>query len=187
MKQALLLHGTGGNDTAYFWFADTKKHLEAQGYEVWWPQLPNTHKPVLQDTLDFVLKSMPQLDEQSIIVGHSSACPLILSLLEKLHVQVAKAILVSGFYQEIDDEGFSRLMLQESYDWEKIKANAKEIYLLNSDNDPWDCTDQQARPVAEKLQAPLIVMFGQGHMGSGKFNQPYKEFPLVKKLLGGIQ
>lgn len=184
MKTAILLHGTGGSDQDYFWFANTKQFLEAQGYDVWWPQLPNTQRPELQETLGFVLKNMPQLDEQSIIVGHSSACPLILSLLERIDTTVARVVLVSGFYQEIDSEGISRLMLQDSYDWPKIKANAKEISLLNSDNDPWNCTDQQARSTAEKLEAPLIVMFGQEHMGSGKFKQPYREFPLVKKLLG---
>jgi predicted alpha/beta hydrolase family esterase len=180
--KALLFHGTGGNNTDYFWFADTKKHLEANGYEVWWPQLPNAHKPELQETLKFVLDNMPALDEQSIVIGHSSACPLILSLLERIDTSIARAILVSGFYESLGSADL-QLMLQKSYAWQKIKANAKEIYLLNSDNDPWGCTDQRARPVAEKLQAPLTVMFGQGHMGSSKFKQPYIEFPLVKKLL----
>lgn len=184
MKQAILLHGTGGSNTGYFWFADTKQSLEAAGYTVWWPLLPNTDKPELQETLNFVLDNLPELNEESVIVGHSSACPLLLALLERIKTPVDKVILVSGFYQEIDDEGFSRLMLQDSYDWQKIQANTKEIYLLNSDNDPWGCNDQQARLVAEKLNTPLIVMFGQGHMGSSSFNQPYKELPLVKRLLG---
>lgn len=185
-KTAVLLHGTDGSNTDYFWFADTKQYLEAAGYTVWWPLLPHTEKPELQESLGFVLEHMPQLDQESVIVGHSSACPLILALLEKLDTPVDKAILVSGFYQPIGDENnISRLMLQDSYNWQKIKANAKEIYLLNSDNDPWGCNDQQARLAAEKLDAPLIVMFGQGHMGTGSFNQPYKEFPLVKKLLAG--
>ncbi len=184
MKTAILLHGTGGNNKDYFWFADTKKHLESNGYAVWWPQLPNADKPNLQDALDFMQNDMPSLDEQSILIGHSSACPLILSLLEQLEHPIAKAILVGGFYQDIDGGGQSALMLQPAYDWQKIEANAKEIYFLNSDNDPWGCNDQQARPAAQKLNAPLVTMFGQGHMGSNKFEQPYRQFPLVKRLLG---
>lgn len=183
MKQAILLHGTGGSATDYFWFTDTKKHLESSGYKVWWPQLPNTHKPELQEILSFVLDNMPHLDQESVIIGHSSAYPLTLSLLERIDTKVDKVILVSGFYESLGED-MLKLMLQDNYDWQKIKTNAKEIYLLNSDNDPWGCADQQARLVAEKLSAPLTVMFGQGHMGSGKFNQPYREFPLVKKLLG---
>lgn len=183
MKTAILLHGTGGNATDYFWFADTRKQLEASGHTVWWPQLPNAAKPNLQDALEFLSKNMPALDSQSVIIGHSSACPLILSLLERLDTPIAKAILVGGFYQDIGDNGYSPLMLQQSYDWQRIKSSTKEIYLLNSDNDPWGCDDKQARRVARQLEVPLRVMFGQGHMGSNKFRQPYREFPLVKQLL----
>ncbi len=75
-------------------------------------------------------------------------------------------------------------MLQdEEYDWEAIKHSAKEIVLINSDNDPWGCDDKQARPVAEKLVATFILAKGQGHMGSATFNQPYREFTLLKELL----
>ncbi|HVV66583.1 MAG TPA: alpha/beta hydrolase [Candidatus Saccharimonadales bacterium] len=184
MKQAILLHGTGGSDTDYFWFADTKKYLEGHGYSVWWPLLPNTDKPELEETLNFVEDGCLAIDEESIIIAHSSACPLILTFLQYLKVPVKQVILVSGFYQPIDDEGFSELMLQrEPYDYHAIKKAAKEIILINSDNDPWGCDDKQARPVAEKLGAKFILAKGQGHMGSGSFNQPYREFPMLKELL----
>jgi len=29
----------------------------------------------------------------------------------------------------------------------------------------------------------LIIRHGEGHMGSDKFNQPYREFPLLEKIL----
>ena len=29
----------------------------------------------------------------------------------------------------------------------------------------------------------LIIMKGEGHMGSDKFRQPYKEFPFLLKLI----
>jgi len=186
MNTAILLHGTGGNDKDYVWFNDTKQYLEKHGYSVWWPQLPNADKPLLQPAIQFVTKNMPTLDEYSVIVSHSSACPLVLSLLERIETPIAQAILIGGFYEDIHDDGYSPLMLQESYDWAKIRANAKEIYLLNSDDDPWGCTDKQARPIAEKLQAPLIVMFGQGHMGSLTFKQPYREFCAAETVGEGL-
>lgn len=180
MRNAWLLHGTGGSDTDYFWFADTKDYLEDRGFEVWWPLLPNTDKPELEETRDFVEEKMPLLTEDTLIIAHSSACPMLLSFLQ----YVRQAILVSGFYRPIDDEGISELMLQkEEYDWQAIRGAAKEILLINSDDDPWGCDDKQARPVAIKLQSPLIVASGQGHMGSGSFNQPYREFRLLKRLL----
>lgn len=186
MKQALLLHGTGGNDRGYFWFQDTKEYLENQGYQVLWPQLPNPDRPNLRDSLLFLEEHNNQFsfDKDNIVIGHSSACPLILTWLQYFKTQIRQVILVSGFYQSIDDEGFSELMLQgEEYDWTAIKAAAKEIILINSDNDPWKCDDKQARPVAEKLDAKFILAKGQGHMGSDSFDQPYRDFSLLKNLI----
>lgn len=185
MKTAVLLHGTGGSDTNYFWFAETKKRLEQSGYEVWWPLLPNTEKPALKESLDFLEEhhNLLHWNEEMIVVGHSSACPLILAWLENFKIRIKQVVLVSGFYQSIDDEGYSDLMLPESFNWENIKIKAKEIILINSDNDPWGCNDQQARQPAIELGAKLIVATGQGHMGSISFDQPYKNFPLLTKLI----
>lgn len=183
MKQAILLHGTGGSDKDYFWFEDTKKFLESKGYQVWWPLLPSTDRPELEETFSFVAENMPEVDGESVIIGHSSACPLILALLERRGIRVKRVILVAGFYQSIDEEGFSELMLQKTgYDWEKIKNSADEFVMINSDNDPWGCDDKQARPVAQKLGAAFILAKEQGHMGSGTFHQPYREHQMVKSI-----
>lgn len=61
MKQAILLHGSGGSDKDYFWFADTKKHLESKGYTVWWPLLPDTDHPELVKRGILLNKICPQL------------------------------------------------------------------------------------------------------------------------------
>lgn len=146
--------------------------------------MPDTDEPELQKSLDYLSENMPNLDEESIIVAHSSACPLTLSYLENSDGKVDQVILVSGFYESIDDDGFSELMLQKTpYNWQKIKGAANEIILINSDDDPWGCDDKQARPAAEKLSAKFILAKGQGHMGSASFNQPYRKFPLLKELV----
>lgn len=183
MKTAWLLHGTGGSDTDYFWFEDTKDYLESKGYEVWWPLLPHTEKPNLEETRNYIEDNMPLFDEDTIIIGHSSACPLILHMLQFFKVKVRQVILVSGYYQKISNEANS--MLPSSFDWEAIKMNADEIIIINSDNDPWGCDDKQARPAAEKLGATFIFAEGQGHMGSGTYNQPYREFSMLKELVNG--
>lgn len=182
MKNAILLHGTGGSDTDYFWFADTKEYLESKGYKVWWPLLPNTDRPNLAETVEFVEQNLPAIDEETIIIGHSSACPLILHMMQFFKVTVRQVILVSGYYQSIGGESNSMLP-KDGFDWGEIKKHAKDIMFINSDNDPWGCDDKQARPAAEKLSAKFILAKGQGHMGSGSFKQPYREFPLLKELL----
>ncbi len=184
MKQAILLHGTDGSDTDYFWFSDTKKYLENKGYSVWWPLLPNTNKPHLEESWIFIEENRPALDEESIIIGHSSACPLILFWLENAMLSVKQVVLVSGFYQSIDDEGFSELMLPpEGFDFDRIRSSAHQLVFINSDNDPWGCTNIQAQPVAEALDAKFVLAKGQGHMGSAGFNQPVHELLILKELL----
>jgi predicted alpha/beta hydrolase family esterase len=183
MKAAFLFHGTGGSNEDYFWFADTKNFLEGRGYSVWWPLLPNTDKPELVESREFIQNTMPAIDEESIIIGHSSACPLILDLLQKNDIRVKQVVLVSGFYSHIDDDGYSKRMLPESFDWETIKSRAKNFVVINSDNDPWGCSDIQARPTAIALGATLIVPTGEGHMGSISFGQPYYDFTLLKRII----
>jgi predicted alpha/beta hydrolase family esterase len=186
MKTAFLLHGTGGSDTDYYWFGDIKQYLESKGYTVWWPLLPHTEKPNLYETTEYLLHNAPALDGETVIIGHSSACPVIAHYLQFQDYDkiIDKAILVSGFYKPLDDEGESALMLPKiPFAFDQVKMHAKEIVLINSDNDPWGCDDKQAIRVAEKLGARFILAPGQGHMGSTTFNQPYREFPLLKKLL----
>lgn len=182
MKTAILLHGTGGSNTNYFWFADTKKYLEQSGYNVWWPMLPNTKKPNLEETSNFLNANLPEISSETIIIAHSSACPLILKMLEEFETPIKQVLLVAGYYVSLGSESNSMLP-SNGFNWTKIKPKAKEFIFINSDNDPWKCTDIQAREAAQSLEAPLIVNFGQGHMGSESFNQPYREFPLLKRLV----
>jgi predicted alpha/beta hydrolase family esterase len=184
MKNAMFLHGTGGSKNDYYWFADTKSYVEAHDYTVWWPQLPNTDRPQLLETAAYITEHMPELSDDDIIIGHSSACPLILYLLQTVSIKIKQVVLVSGFYQPIDDDGLSELMLPESgFDFVNIKNKANEFVVVNSDNDPWGCNYKQAMPVAKALSATFVLALGQGHMGSTSFEQPYREFPILKDLL----
>ncbi len=54
---------------------------------------------------------------------------------------------------------------------------------IHSDNDPWGCSEKQGKEMFDKLGGTLIIKHGEGHMGSDSFNQPYKKFPLLVKLI----
>ena len=115
------------------------------------------------------------------MVGHSAGCPLILSLLENISVRIRQAILVAGCVTPLG-KGTDG-MLQRVYNWERISQRAGEFYFINSDNDPWGCDDRQGRIMLDHLGGTLIIRQGEGHMGSDAFHQPYREFPLLKKLI----
>lgn len=181
MKNAIILQGAG-ETTESFWLPWLKKELEARGYEVWLPQLPNNNDPDIKKNLPFVLDT-GKFTEDTIIIGHSAGCPLILSILENIGVKIRQAILVAGFSTPLPGEDAANKILQDNYNWEKIKKNIEDIIFINSVNDPWGCDDKQGRKMFENLGGSLIIN-NEGHMGSDSFNQPYKEFPLLLKLIG---
>ncbi|MEO6508739.1 MAG: alpha/beta hydrolase [Patescibacteria group bacterium] len=179
MKNASIFHCWAGTPEK-FWYPYVKNELEKKDYSVWLPQLPDTEHPVISTQLSYVLEN-GKFNEDTVIIGHSSGVGLILSTLENIDIQIHHIVLVSGFITPDGKE--SDNMLQPSYDWEKIKKNVKHVTVVNSDNDPWGCDDVQGRKLFDKLGGTQIILHGEGHMGSDTYNQPYKEFPLIVKLI----
>jgi hypothetical protein len=173
MKNAIIFHGAGStpNDVWYPWF---KKELEEKGYKVAAPILTNDEMAPLDKWLPMALKE--NYDNETVLVGHSAGCPLILSILENINVKVLKVILVAGFIAPLkaNTDGYNPI-LQKVYDWEKI-------IFINASNDPWGCDDKQGEAMREKLGGTLIIN-QEGHMGSEGFNQPYKQFPFLLTLI----
>ena len=179
MKNAIIFHGTGDSPDL-FWFPYIKEKLEEKGFEVWLPQLPNAQKPNLKDWLPFAIKN-GKFTSETILIGHSAGSQFILSLLENIDIKIKQAILVSGYSKPLPNEAKDPLN-QGQFNWEKIKGKAEEFIFINSDNDPWECNDEQGKIMFDNLGGTLIIKH-EGHMGSQTYNQPYKEFPLLAKLI----
>lgn len=179
MKNAMIFHGTGDTNASY-WFPWIRKILEAKGCDVWLPQMPNAEKPNLADWLPFAEKNGTFTDE-TILIGHSAGSQLILSILEKMDVRIKQAFLVSGYAKPLKESADSELIGE--FDWAKMKGKYQQITFINSDNDPWKCDDRQGRIMMDHLGGVLVIPKGEGHMGSTTLNQPYREFPLLVKLL----
>jgi hypothetical protein len=73
--------------------------------------------------------------------------------------------------------------LRPKYNAEKIQSNCSDLIFINSNNDPWGCNDEQGLKMWREFGGTLILREGEGHCGSGTFNQPYTHFPLLEKLL----
>lgn len=181
MKNAVILHGTGETPDSY-WYPSVAQKLQEKGYKVAIPQLPDTDHPTLANWLPAALKEA--FNEETILIGHSAGGPLVLSILEQIDVKIKQAILVAGYVRMKGKETKPDDILQTTYDWKKISDHVEDIILLNSDNDPWGCTDVEGRYILDNLgRGKLIVMKNEGHMGSMKYSQPYNEFPFLLKLI----
>lgn len=180
MKNATIFHGTG-NSPDDFWFPWLAAQLTKREYDVSVPELPNRDHPDLRNWLP--VAQQREYNSESVVIGHSAGAALILALLEHLDSPIKQAILVAGFGQLLPDFRDADAILQSTYDWKRIRANVDDIVFINSNNDPWGCDDAAGRYMFDNIGGTLIVPHNQGHMGSHSNNQPYKEFPLLLKLV----
>lgn len=183
MKNAIIFHGTDDNPDSY-WYGWLKQQLEDAGYKVSAPYYPEINHEPIETFLPKVLADH-SFDSETVLVGHSAGGPLILSILQAIDQPVAQAILVAGYsehpYDQMEDP-----ILQKSYEWAKIKSNAKEIIYINSVVDPWSCNAAEGRKMFDKTGGTQIIR-NEGHFGSGKWNQPYPTFPLLTALILGAK
>jgi predicted alpha/beta hydrolase family esterase len=102
MKNALILHGTSANPHAN-WFDWLAGQLEANGYEVWAPQLPNADKPDMTAYRQFIFDSNFDFNDETLLVGHSSGAVAVLSVLEALPLstKIDTAVMVGVYRPEL--------------------------------------------------------------------------------------
>lgn len=177
MAHIVIFHGSGETPDS-IWYPYLKKELIERGHTVSIPQLPDTNNPNLEKWLPIALQE--QITEDTILIGHSSGCPLIFSVLENTTVTVKQAILVAGFHRQLPND--ENHVVQPSYHWEKIRHHCQDFVFINAVNDPWGCTDVMGREMFEKLGGTLIIN-NEGHMGSEFYKQPYKTFPFLLNLI----
>ncbi|MFY1620741.1 RBBP9/YdeN family alpha/beta hydrolase [Micromonospora sp. WMMD736] len=175
-RNAIIFHGTGGNPDVV-WYRWLARRLEARGYVVEVPHLPGVNVEPIATFLPAVLDGR-HVDEDTVLVGHSGGAALLLALLEHVEVTVAQAILVAGYCTP--PNASEEPVLQESYDWAAIRSHVRDIYFVNSREDPYGCDDRQGRAMFERLGGTQIVR-DDGHFGD--YDQPYERFELLDRLI----
>jgi uncharacterized protein len=108
----------------------------------------------------FVLNDVG-VDENTILVGHSSGAACVMRLLESKQLQdrpVLGAILVAAAYtdiglkSEIRSEYFKR-----PWNWDKMKQGAKNIVLFHGDDDELNPV-QEARYIADTMKWKILTL-----------------------------
>ena len=187
MKNALILHGAGNNSQGN-WFPWLKAELENKAYTVWSPDLPNSDIPNQTEWLRTIFANKEwKFDEQSIIVGHSAGATLILRILENLppETKLNKAILVGGVVElgtKPQYFQYKKSLVENPFNWQKIKESAQEFYFIHSDNDPYECGEEQGKIMHKHLGGKLIIKPGEGHFNLER-SEGYKQFPFILELI----
>jgi predicted alpha/beta hydrolase family esterase len=182
MNKLVILHGTMGSPEGN-WFRWLEAKLKKKSLETWVPWLPHAEQPSLSEWLDFVKEECPfEIDEDTIVVGHSSGAILALLLAQENGHKVGKVICVSVFHDNSLEWDANARLFDVTFDWMKIQANVSErILCIHSDDDPYVPLDQ-AKYVADSVGAEMIVVQNQGHFNLEK-SPEYSKFPLLLELL----
>ncbi len=166
MKKAFIIHGAYGNPHEN-WFPWLRKELMGFDYEVISPTFPTPENQSLE-TWDAVFeKYQDQLDENTIMIGHSLGCPFILNVLQNIDIKIKAIYLVAGFHTLLDHpiDEINKTFVENSFDWNKIKSNCEKIVMFSGDNDPYinlDISDE----LAKILNAEYEVIKNGGHLNA---------------------
>lgn len=153
------------------WFPWLKAKLEAKGFEVHVPQLPDAGTPQISIWVPALAKAVGRPDEQTFFVGHSMGCQTIARYLETLPIGlvVGGAVFVAGFFKRLtnleDDpavRSIARSWLSAPIDLAKVRLHLRSSVAIFSDDDPWVPLDNQA-DFCDVLGSEIVVEHAMKH------------------------
>ena len=182
---AFIIHGIEGHPEEN-WFPWLKDKLEKLNINTIIPNFPNADNPQLSEWLDFFKKYENNIDEETILIGHSLGVSFILNFLEKNNKKISSAFFIAGFTGKIENEFYERMksFIDKDFNFEKIKNSCKKFFIYSSDNDPY-VPSEKGKELAGNLDSELIIVNNAGHFNT---EAGYTEFPLllenIKNLIG---
>lgn len=160
--KVLLIHGYKASSKMNF-FPWLKDELAARGHEVIAPDLPDSNNPDPEEWVKALLEVMKNVDDETIVVGHSLGAATALRFLEAVEVQSTcrGAVLVAAPWM-IKDEKLRGFFMSE-LDFDVLMWKASKFTIIHSHDDPVIPFDH-AEKYAKVLHAKLIERNeGEGH------------------------
>jgi len=184
MKNAFLIHSTGGNPSETF-FPWLEKELEKDGFVVTIPQFPTPLGQNVDTWLNVAKPYLKDFDEDTVIMGRSIGGPMVLRVLEQIDVKIKGAFIVAGFCSDIKNPLFTPLIasfVKKPFDWKKIIENCGKFFVYQSDNDPY-IPVEKGRELAEKLGTKMMLVHNAEHFG---LSAEYVKFPMLLKDIKSV-
>ena len=166
MTKVFIIHGSYG-DPNENWFPWLKERLGLDGHIVFVPKFSTPVNQSFDMWWDEFGPYYNNIDEDSILIGHSLGSAFILSVLESLELPkpIKACFSVSGFLGLLNNPKFDEInktFTTKEFDLDKIKQNCERFFVYHSDNDPYvpiGC----AHELAERLNVEVSVVKGAGH------------------------
>lgn len=169
MTKFFIIHGTEGSPEGN-WFPWLKQELEELGHTVFVPKFPTPEGQNLNNWLKEFEYYMHLIDEDTVFIGHSLGPAFILNVLEKLTLPkpIKACFLVAGFVGLLGNKHFDNLIktfTDRKFDWNKIRNNCKQFYVLSSDNDPY-VPPENGQELAKNLKTEITIIPNGGHLNA---------------------
>lgn len=170
----VFVHGNQTTHWSFAWAPWLKSQLEKQGFETFFETMPDSVLARSEYWLPF-LKDHVKVGANDIIIGWSSGAVAAMRYAEEN--KILGSILVSPCYTDLNDE----LEKQSGYydapwQWDKMKANQKNIALFWGDDDPY-IPQQEFTFIAKQLEPREVKITG------GKHFIERAQFPEISKYI----
>ncbi|WP_369308686.1 RBBP9/YdeN family alpha/beta hydrolase [Providencia rettgeri] len=177
-KKFVIIHGYTASP-AKNWFPWLQSQLEALGAQVNVPEMPDALSPD-PEKWQQRLQNLPfDIDEATILIGHSLGCVTALRFLQNKAQVVNGYILVSGFDEEQQTlpELRSHTLTPINYT-SLIKIADKRISIISSNDEI--VSPQSSKALAEALKTQVMVEENAGHFLD---REGYTTFPTLLDVI----
>ena len=192
MKRAFIVHGWDGHPQEG-WFPWLKRELEARGFEVHVPQLPEPARPRIGNWVPALAHAVGTVDEETFFIGHSIGCQTIARYLASLPegAVAGGAVFVAGFFTRLtgleDDpevQATDKHWLGAPLDLRAVRARMRASVAIFSDDDPWVPLDNQGR-FRDELGSKIRIEHARRHFsGSNGITELPSALEAVLELAG---
>jgi len=123
-----------------------------------------------------------EIDEDTVLIGHSLGAVFILNILNRRDLNIEAAYLVSAWTGLLPDEQFNEwnsTFQDADFDFEKIKNSVGEIHQFHSKDDPY-VPIELAKELSQNIDSNLNLKSDSGHFNT---DSEYKQFSELWKLI----
>ena len=162
-----------------------KIKLEEKGFEVFAPQMPNTNEPVVEEWIRYISELVSVPNEKTYFIGHSIGCQAIIRYLQTIDQKIGGAIFIAGWFilENLDSEEIeiAKPWVKNNINFEKLRKISQNYVEIISDNDPFDCFEENKKIFSEKLGAKVIVLNKAEHIENSELPVALEELLKITK------
>ena len=171
----VILHGAFGHpgENWFPWLAD---QLREKGLEVIVPTFLTPERQSISAWKQVFSKVVGSLEENTVLIGHSTGAIFIPSILENLQQPIRAAYFIGGFWGDLGSEVFdslNRTFYETEPDWQKVRVNAHILRAYYGENGPY-VSRKPFDLLCYKLEIEPVLFPKGGHFNS---EAGFDEFP----------